>query len=218
MRNSECWYEEVCNADCSPSCIRFLEMQYLMDNSNIPKARQSVVPLYPSQCDVDAFYRLADIKADITEFVKYGRNLYITSKVTGNGKTTWAIKLMLKYFDSIWAGNGFKVRGLFVHVPTFLLKCKEFNKNDPEFDEFKDRLYDVDLVIWDDIASNDLSTYDCGQLLMYLDTRISNQKSNIYTGNLTTPQLVQNSLGAKLASRLWSTTTEVIKLEGADRR
>lgn len=218
MRISNCWYESVCTNECSNNCIRYIEMQYLMDSSNIPPARQQPVVLHPPACDYDAFCRLADIKDCIGDFVKAGSNVYITSSVTGNGKTSWAIKLMLKYFDTVWAGNGCKPRGVFVHVPTFLLKCKEFGKNDTKFEDLKSNINNVDLVIWDDIASNELSTYDCGQLLMYLDTRISNMKSNIYTGNLNTQELIQRALGSKLASRIWSTNTEIVKFEGADRR
>lgn len=189
-----------------------------MDNSGIPAPRQRPVILSPSKCDYNAFCDLADIKDDIKNFVENGKSLYITSATTGNGKTTWAIKLMLKYFDTIWAGNGFKVRGLFVHVPTFLLKCKEFGKTDEDFDDFKSMLSYVDLVIWDDIASNELSTYDCGQLLMYLDNRVSNMKSNIYTGNLNSLSLIQKALGSKLASRIWSSNTKIVTFEGGDRR
>ena len=217
MNRSDCWYNSVCNVDNCSGCIRYEEMSSLMNYSNIPKAKQLPVKMIPQDCDYDAFCSLADIKDDVAQFVEQGKNLYITSNITGNGKTTWAVKIMLKYFDCVWAGNGFKPRGLFVHVPTFLLKCKEFDKVDSDFDQLKSLLPSVDLVIWDDVASNELSSYDCSQLLQYIDLRNSELKSNIYTGNFS-PDIMMKTLGAKLTSRIINKNTTVITLKGADRR
>lgn len=218
MRNSDCWYSSVCTYDKCDACIRFLEMSYLMDNSNIPKNKQMPVRLTPSEVDWDAFCRLADIKDDIVNFVKSGSSIYITSAFTGNGKTTWATKLMLKYFDSVWPGNGLKTRGIFIHVPTFLLQLKNFNTKDEKFEKLKEELSNVDLVIWDDIASTSISAYDFSQLLMYIDTRSLNGLSNIYTGNITDRASLQKALGIKLTSRIMSSATEVIEFKGGDRR
>ena len=221
MLASKCWYEEVCDLysdNCTDTCIRYKEMNYLISRSNIPESRQMPQSLYPSKCDYDAFCRLAEIKDNIDEFVADGKNLYITSESTGNGKTTWAIKLMLKYFDIMWAGNGFKERGLFIHVPTFLLKCKDFGNKDSDFDRLKELIPEVDLVIWDDIASTELSAYDYSQLLMYLDMRISDYKSNIFTGNVTSRDNLQKALASKLTSRIWSNNTEIVTFKGEDRR
>lgn len=221
MRNSECWYVDVCpiTDKCNPYCIRYVSMKYLMEHSNIPKSRWKPQVLKPPKCDYDAFCRLADIKDDIQQFIKDGKSLYITSTNTGNGKTTWAVKLLTRYFDRVWAGNGIeRIRGLFIHVPTFLLKCKEFGKNDPEFEEIKANLSTVDVVVWDDIASTEISAYDCSQLLMYIDARVSGNLSNIYTGNLNNPESMKKAIGAKLTSRVWSSDTEIVEFMGGDKR
>ena len=218
---NDCWYNEVCGRRaerCEATCARYHEMKYLMDNSNIPKNKQLPMVLKPSTCDLEAFRRLADIKANIVEFVEQGTNIYIMSNHVGNGKTSWAIKLMLKYFDSIWDGNGFRVRGVFVHVPTFLMKCKDFKSTDTEFEELKKNILTADLVIWDDLASTGMSSYDFTQLVVYMDARSLNGLSNIITGNLTTREDMLDSIGAKLTSRLWAKDTEVIEFKGGDRR
>ena len=147
-----CWYINSCNKfkenQCDSSCIRYAEMSYLMNNSNIPKAKQLKNELTPEVIDLENFKYLTEIKNDILNFVKNGESLYIFSQNFGNGKTTWAIKLMQKYFDKVWAGNGFKQRGLFIHVPSFLTKFKEvMNKKDEEFEDLKNQLVEVDLVI-----------------------------------------------------------------------
>ena len=219
--NFDCWYMSVCdryNANCWENCIRFLEMSKLMQSSNIPLNRQKPVRLQAPKVDYDAFCRLADIKDNIREFVEQGKNLYITSETTGNGKTSWAIKLMLKYFDDIWPGNGFNCRGIFVNVPTFLLKCKDFNNKDSSFDELRNRLDSVDLVIWDDIGSTELSSYDHSQLLMYIDARCNNCKANIFTGNIVSREKLEKAIGIKLTSRVLGENTEKIEFKGSDKR
>ena len=214
MRNEDCWYNKVCTYDYCTNCIRYSEMKYLMDNSGIPKNRQ-----YPQEliADVDLaqYKQLASIKSNIVDFVESGSNLFICSANTGNGKTSWAIKLMLRYFNDIWAGNGFKVRGLFVNVPTLLLQLKNFSN--PLSEEYKQNLMDVDLVIWDEIASSSISSYDYGNLLMFLDYRIAEGKSNIFTSNATSSEELEKNVGSKLSSRIWNTST-VVQFNGKDRR
>lgn len=216
-----CWYLEVCDKyntdDCNAACIRYMEMDYLMQNSGIPKNRQYSTSLTPAQVDYDAFLFLKNIKDDIVNFVANGESVYIYSKNFGNGKTTWAIKLMQKYFDEVWAGNGFRCRGIFIHVPTLLTKIKEgISKKDVEFDLLRSRLIEVDLVIWDDIASTKLSDFDHINLLTYIDQRNLHGLANIYTGNLTQDEL-QEALGNRLASRVWNDSTAV-RFLGADMR
>ena len=188
-----------------------------MENSGIPKAKQKPIDLYPNDIDYDEFVRLSQIKQHIDEFVKDGKNLYITSATTGNGKTSWAIKLLLKYFDKVWAGNGFKVRGYFVHVPTLLLNLKDFDNPNTDIHRIKKILLETDVVIWDDIASTEISKYDYSQLLMLIDNRTLENKSNIYTGNINSLDKLRKVLGDKLSSRIWS-LSEVIEFKGKDRR
>jgi len=217
----KCWYTSVCgkygSPECNAGCIRYMEMDFLMQNSGIPRNKQYNVLLTPSKEDVQAFVTLKEIKDNIITFVENGESVYIYSHNFGNGKTTWAIKLMQKYFDKVWAGNGFRCRGIFIHVPTFLTKIKEgISQKDEDFETLKSRLMTVDLVIWDDIAATKLGDFDHANLLTYIDQRKLNQLSNIYTGNLDRDEL-QEALGNRLASRVWNDSTPV-KFVGADRR
>ena len=217
----KCWYVKVCSKyntpECNTGCIRYMEMDYLMQNSGIPRNRQYAVSLTPSKPDIKSFISLKEIKDDMIGFVKNGENVYIYSDNFGNGKTTWAIKLMQQFFDDVWAGNGFRSRGIFIHVPTFITKIKEgISRRDEDFETLKSRLLKVDLVIWDDIAATKLSDYDHTNLLTYIDQRKLNQLSNIYTGNLGHKDL-QDALGNRLASRVWNDSTP-IRFIGADRR
>ena len=194
-RNKDCMYAPYCDTECHSMCIRYLETKYLLDASNIPKSKQKVNRLVPDDKDIGAFNRLADIRDDIKNFVNSGGNLYIYSNTCGNGKTTWAIKLMLQYFNEMWAGNGFTERGIFVNVPTFLTQCKStISKPDQKFFEMRDQLSDIDLVIFDDIASTKLSEYDYNTLLTYIDQRTIQAKSTLYTGNVPPAELCRGEI------------------------
>lgn len=213
----DCWYKDVCTEKCTDACIRYKEMLMLLEQSNIPEVKWKPVLLKPESVDYDSFCDLADYKDNIKSHIESGHNLAILSENTGNGKTTWAIKLMLRYFNEIWAGNGFRCRGIFINVPTFLATVKlQIEKKSISVATMLDNLSKVDLVIWDDIASTKLTAYEHSQLLNYIDQRILTEKSNIFTGNIVSESALQNALGARLASRVLS--SQIIELKGRDRR
>ena len=209
MRKEDCWYKTVCQNECTESCIRYNEMKFLMDNSGIPKPQQIPLKLNPTNAkDRAVFIELDKIKNDIVNFVNSGKNLYIASESAGVSKTSWALKLMLKYFDEIWSGNSFRVRGIFVHVPTFLMQLKNFSN--PLDDEYKQNLLNCDLVIWDDLATGQKkSDFDYNQLLMYIDNRLRNKKANIYTSNIVTKEQLEQVLGVRLSSRIYGESKTV---------
>lgn len=187
-----------------------------MEHSGLPKAKQKPINLEPTtKHDIKQFDKLYQLKDNIYDFVANGNNLYITSEITGNGKTSWAIKLLHKYFEKVWEGNCLKVRGMFVHVPTFLLDVKNFKSPlNPEYIKY---LKTCDLIVWDDIACEMLSNYDITQLTALIDGRILAEKSNIYTGNIVNEDDMKDILGDRLASRIYKAST-VIELVGGDKR
>lgn len=217
-RNEHCWYKEVCDKESCNLCTKFLEMNFLMSNSNLPLAKQKIIKLQVPDKDRDAYKKLGEIKQNIDDFVYNGKNLYIGSEHTGTGKTSWAIKLMHSYFNCVWEGNGFKERALFIHVPMFLMKCKEFNENDRDFVKLRKLIMEVDLVVWDDIASTDMSGYDLGQIEPFIDYRLLSELSNIFTCNYADREKLKKVVGERLTSRIWSRNTEVIIFHSNDIR
>lgn len=221
MKLCECWYKDVCDqyhADCRSGCIRYKEMLYLMNHSNIPEKSRKPLPMSVPKSDEAAYERLAEIKTNMKSFVRQGQSLYICSDTTGNGKTTWAMRLLMRYFEEVSNGNCFRVRGVFVPVAEFLLRNKDFKNNDPELEDLKEAIKTADLVVWDDIGSSYVKDYDYGVLLMYLDIRDRNSLSNIFTGNITSQDALADRIGVKCASRIFSRDTEVIQFVGRDRR
>ena len=215
LRKEDCWYREVCTYEPCTNCIRYVEMKYLMEHSGLSKKRQKPIKLNGAY-DQKAFKLLDEIRLDIVNFVESGESLYLYSEHTGNGKTSWSIKLLLRYFDQIWAGNGFRQRGYFISVPAFLNQVKNFSDERARQKLIK-TLSTVDLVVWDDIASTKLSDYDIQQLLVVVDQRIADGLANIYTGNITSRDKLEIALGDRLASRIWNTST-LVEFKGKDRR
>lgn len=223
MKREDCMYKEVCNVpneigtdECPKICGRYFITKYMLKHSNIPEKKWGINKLTPEPCDEKAYEELANIRDNIKDFVKNGDNLYLYSNVCGNGKTTWSIKLMLQYFNDVWEGNGFKERGVFMPVSEFLYRCKaEISKPSEEFSELRDQIFNVDLVIWDDIACSKMSDYDYNMLLAFIDHRVVQGKANIFNGNIQ-PDKLESYLGNKLASRINSGYR--IELKGGDNR
>ena len=191
-------------------------MLNLVQQSNIPPSKWIPLKLRPGK-DRPAFIRLQEIKDDIENWTKGGGSLYIYSDAFGNGKTSWAIKLMLAYFDKIWAGNGFRRRGIFVSVPEFMDRNREIiNNRDEEFVKMREDIIECDLVIWDDITSIKLTDFNHAVLLNYIDARVLANKANIFTGNVDYEGMVRN-LGGRLASRVWN-ASEIVQFVDQDKR
>ena len=214
-RNTNCWYLETCEDDCS-RCNIYFQMNWQMEHSGLPKAKQRAISLWlVDDIDQSAFDKLASIRKDIVDFVEHGKNLYICSKYTGNGKTSWAIKMLHTYFHHTAVGNYDNLKGMFVNVTDLLLKLKDFNNPLPK--SYLDNLENVDLVIWDDIAISGISNYDFTQLYNIIDKRILAEKANIFTSNQPTFDGFVELMGNRLASRVYS-TSEIVELRGKDMR
>lgn len=212
-RNKDCIYESVCKNKCTSSCMRYIQFSRLLELSRLPKAYHKPIKLIPVEVDKEAYEELVDIKNNICEFVESGKNLYIASTTPGNAKTTWSAKLMLNYFDKVWPRSYDVTKGLFVYVPSFLLDIKNFD----ERPEYIDRIKDADLVIWDDIAVDKLTSFEHEQLLQFIDYRIQNGLSNIYTSNIVDFEQLKNFVGGRLASRVYN-SARVINFVSLDFR
>lgn len=214
LKNTDCWYVDICTDDCS-KCLTYKQMKWQFDNSGLPKSKYKPIKLTPQKIDRDTFKQLASIRKDIVSFVDEGRNLYICSKYFGNGKTSWAIKMLQTYFHYTAEGSVFHLRGMFVSTPTLLLKMKDFN--DPASKEFKDNLQNVDLLILDDIAVTGLKEYDYLQLFALIDHRMLSEKSIIFTANVNSRADLIDIVGERIASRVWNNST-IVEIKGGDMR
>ncbi len=217
MTYNDCWYKDVCQRTCTDSCIRFRLMIALFKQSRLPESLWGYKSLTCSSGDFEAFKQLDEVSRNMLDFVKSGKNLYIYSGKCGNGKTSWAVRLMYSYFDLIWHKSCFECRALFISVPKFLYDCKRsISQTVKGFDDLRNQISQVDLVIWDDIAEMKASDYEHQILFQYIDDRINAGKSNIYTSNKNRQQL-EDLLGTRLASRVYNCSS-VIELIEEDKR
>ena len=192
-------------------------MYSLFKQSQLPEALWQYKVLECKDKDYQSFKKLQAKSDDILQFISAGNNLYIYSENCGNGKTTWAIRLMYSYFDKIWHKSCFDCKALFVSVPKFLYNCKRSISQDVKgFEELCNLISEVDLVIWDDIGEMKASDYEHQILFQYIDDRINSKKSNIYTSNKNKEQL-EDVLGVRLASRIYN-CSECIEFLEEDKR
>lgn len=217
QRNSECWYKDTCKEDCD-RCIVYPQLKWQMDNSGLYPAQQHPIKLYITEHnrqDKKAFKELAAIREDIGSFVDNHENLYICSDNVGNGKTSWAIRMLHTYFHHYAVGNYENLLGMFVSTTDLLLKLKDFNNPLPA--KYLQNLESVDLVVFDDIGVTGVSQYDLTQLYNIINKRLLANKSNIFTSNVTSYDKLEELLGSRLASRIYN-SSEVIELKGTDLR
>ena len=217
MNIQSCWYKRICTEQCSENCIRYKLMYSLFKQSNLPEALWDYKELICHEKDLQVYKQLQAKSDAILNFIESGNNLYIYSENCGNGKTTWAIRLMYSYFDKIWHKSCFDCKALFVSVPKFLYNCKRSISQDVKgFEELCNLISEVDLVIWDDIGEMKASDYEHQILFQYIDDRINSKKSNIYTSNKNKEQL-EDVLGVRLASRIYN-CSECVEFLEEDKR
>ena len=180
-------------------------------NSLIPKRYLQEIPLTPSLADEPVFIELRDIKDNIKDFVAKGNNLLICSNNVGNGKTTFATKMLKSYISQVKDKSFVNdTPALFINVNTFLNEKKlAINDKDlsEEINQIERNILSAKLVVFDDIADKSLSEYDMNTMYYWLDYRTANMKSCIFTSNQT-PEQLKKTLSGKLYSRVvnYSTT------------
>lgn len=213
MEIDTCWYKSKCQEKCTQNCIRYKLMYSLYRQSQLPEAMWNYKELTCFDEDYEEFKRLSEISKDMIDFTRNGKNLYIYSHNSGNGKTSWAVRLMFCYFDKIWHKSCFDCKALFVNVPNFLYNCKRSISQEVKgFEDLCNLISSVDLVVWDDIAESNATSYEHQILLQYIDGRINAGKSNIYTSNKDFEEL-KVAVGDRLASRVYNCSEKILFVE-----
>ena len=221
ISSDNCWLKNNCNKiDCnSPMCMRLYKLDYLYNQANISMTQRQHINLRLDSDlrDKDAFVRLKSIEDDIINFVKGGYSVYIHSQNCGNGKTSWALRFAQSYLNKIWLKSSLECKVLFINVPRFLLALKDnISEKSDYVQHIKENVLNCDLVIWDEIGTKSLSTFEHENVLNLVNARIDSGKSNIYTSNLTNDEL-HTAVGDRLYSRIVELSSD-IELFGSDKR
>lgn len=215
-----CYAEDYCKkpkTECNELCGGYRVLRALYSLSKIPVSYQYTITLTPQQRDLEAFKALTEFKEAVVKKVEAGDNLYIWGKNTGNGKTSWACKIMGHYFRKIAFSSGLENEGLYIYLPTFLNKLRDsFDDKTPEFEKELEMVESCNLLIVDDIGSERLTEWVRERIISIIHTRVSNGLSTIYTSNLS-PDELKAELGDRIASRILG-CSQIIEITGADRR
>lgn len=221
----ECRFKDKCKkwklgtCEIDNFCMRRYKLDFLFDNSLLPKNRivNEDLVVDSDGADYDWYTQLNDIKTSINDFVSSGKNLYIYSATPGNGKTSWAIKLIQYYLYNNWIESPLECRALFISVPKYLLELKSNISKESEYISFiKENINSADLVVWDDIATKNTTEFEHEHLFSVIDSRIYDGKSNIYTSNVLDNNL-HEVLGGRLASRILNESI-CMNFNGRDKR
>lgn len=218
-----CWkYQKNPEAECRYSnvyCPKLFRINYLYNEGLLTNKQRQYLSLRidADGTDREAFNQLKLIEDNIEDFVTSGANLYLHSPYCGNGKTEWSLRLIQAYIEKIWYKSDLTCRVLFINVPRFLLALKNNISNADEYAEhIKQNVLKADLVVFDEVATKELTTFECENILSIINARIDDGKSNIYTSNLSGNDL-RERIGERLYSRIVHTSTD-IELLGSDKR
>lgn len=217
----KCYAEKYCKKpkiECSEYCDAYRLLRALYKLSRIPERYCYNIPLVPDRADLPAFESLKNYMDHVEENVELGEGLYIWSDGVGNGKTSWACKIMSHYFRKIAFKSGLENEGLYIYLPTFLddLRFSYNEEPDPEFMEVLSMMKNCKLLIMDDIGAEKSSEWVNERLLSIINTRIMKGLSTIYTSNMSLIEQEEH-VGKRIASRIIGSTKE-IHLTGADKR
>lgn len=220
----ECWMKGICKKgqfnNCPSFCIKNAKLTALYEHSLLTENQRQHQELRPDAngVDVAVFRMLKEMENNVEDIIREGRHIYIHSHICGNGKTSWAIRLLQRHFDNIWhLSNLTDSRGLFIHVPRFLIALKEsLSKPSAYIDLIKEQIEKADIVVWDEIGTKAATPFEAEQLLSMINERLDCGKSNIYTSNLDGDEL-RERVGERLYSRICSGSVDVL-LCGQDKR
>ena len=225
----ECIYKSSCKKkDCdiwqditNNFCMRYFKIDKILDNAMLsPKQRKDIkLVLDSDKSDYNSYATLNKFKESIMNNIEDNVNLYIYSEITGNGKTSWAIKLLTECVKKNWINIQINSRPvLFINVPQYLLELKLNIRSQSEYVQIvQDNFLKADLIVWDDIGTKTASDFELEYLLSMIDNRQRlERKIDIYTSNII-PTELQKYVGDRLASRILN-TSQLIEFKGQDKR
>lgn len=216
-----CYAEDYCKKDkssCSEVCGGYRVLRALYSLSRMPLKYQYRMDLVPDDIDLRAFEALNEFKENIVDHVNKGEGLYIWGENTGNGKTSWACKIMGYYFRKIAFSSGLENEGLYIYLPTFLDDLRNsYNTSSPEFEEELEMVKGCRLLIIDDIGAERVTEWVRERIVSIINTRASNGLCTIYTSNLSLKGLTDKLGDDRISSRIKGSVQE-INLLGKDNR
>jgi DNA replication protein DnaC len=198
--------------------------KFMLENSGMPKIRWTDEELLVTDDNREAYSRLTQIRNSLYSFVRSStNNLVICGKSTGNGKTTWANKLMLTYIEQ----NCHRLDNvpiedltvdkhdmcLFCLLVPFLVELKMFGNNS-ESTNLYHRLCKSEFVVLDDLGAVPMTQYDYNAVYGIIEHRLDKGLPTVITTNFTSLDSLQSEIGPRLAERIWS-NSEIVNIKSS---
>ena len=189
----KCYAETYCKKnknECNEYCDGYRLLRALYKMRRIPERYCYNIPLVPEGKDLGAFEALNNFMKNVEEKVENGEGLYIWSECTGNGKTSWACKILSYYFRKVAFKSGLENEGLYIYLPTFLDDLRQsYDEPDADFSELLDMLKNCKLLVIDDIGAEKSTEWVNERLLSIINTRMMKGLSTVYTSNCSLEEM-----------------------------
>ena len=206
------WKTERCN----DLCPLYVKLNAIYSQSNIPKRYRYDIPLTPQQFDREAFIKLKEWQTNILEHVEDGDFLLIYSPTTGNGKTSWATKILNYYIRKTVVKSKVDYDVVYANVSSFLEDIKNsFDNKDVAFEVFKESVRSCNLLVLDDLGAERPTEWVRERLYELINYRYNEGKATIFTSNFT-PDQIEERLGSRIGSRV--KFADQVEIKGVDRR
>ena len=194
------------------------KLNNLFELSGLPKKYFEPQHLVKREVDAECWDWLEDVRNNIVEEVQRGLNIVITSTIVGNGKTSWAVRLLQRYLAETALDGRMVEKGMFVVSAQLLTEFGDYNyfQTMKEFLERFEKLKTCDLLVIDEIGGGSLTKASYPYLYDLVNYRVDNNLSTIYTTNYTDEEVI-NLLGQRLYSRIYDTSV-VIEFEASNVR
>ena len=194
------------------------KLNNLFELSGLPKKYFEPQHLVKREVDAECWDWLEDVRNNIVEEVQRGLNIVITSTIVGNGKTSWAVRLLQRYLAETALDGRMVEKGMFVVSAQLLTEFGDYNyfQTMKEFLERFEKLKTCDLLVIDEIGGGSLTKASYPYLYDLVNYRVDNNLSTIYTTNYTDEEVI-NILGQRLYSRIYDTSV-VLEFEASNVR
>jgi DNA replication protein len=186
------------------------KVRQLLAESGVPKKYFEPQELVLRSVDSDAWNWLEDYRCNVVEHVKNGKSIVITSPTVGNGKTSWAIRLLQRYIAETALDGRLVDKAVFCVSSSMLEIFGDFGyfETSIEFFDYLNRLKKCDLLVIDEIGSGRITQVSYNHFYDLVNYRVDNNLATIYTTNYNDEQ-IKDALGERLYSRIYDMSTVI---------
>ena len=200
---------------CTDGCRAFILMEAIYSFSGIPKRYQREKKLTPGTSDLESLNPLNEFNNKILNHVEEGEGVFLFSKGTGNGKTSWVCKIANEYIRKMLFTKEIDDLVYYVNTPELLENLRR-GYDDGEYDLITHKLKNAKIVIFDDIGAEKSTEWVRERLYTLINHRVMEGLTTLYTSNLTIDE-IRDNLGSRVASRIKEGNL-FVELKGQDRR